>query len=745
MNITFGQACSFISLAFGIIFFIYAAKYYFSIVTVFWNNRGQGNHNNNNNHKNNLNYRNFKNNLNHRNNLNYRNFNNNNNRQPFVSIHLPFYNEKNVADRILRACTSLDYENYEVVVVDDSTDETVEILKKWMDHPRVKIIHRKERSGFKGGALNEALRRMDKKAEYVVVFDADFIPPKDIIHQFLWYFNRQNLGNNNNKINRGDLSRDERLIEDLKQWYRYRETAAVQGYQWHYLNRGENWLTRGVRFEYSGSYMIERVGQELFDSMRMIAGSVFMIKADVIKKYGWKPSLTEDWELTLRLYRGGHKVHFTPYISVPAECPSTFRELRRQRMRWAEGHTFNVKKHFWKIMKSANLTLREKLEFLYYAPYYLQSLFFLVGTVFWFMAEFAHDPLPFWTPLFGWSLLLTNMIALPLMGLSGLFLEQSVEKDFAGIFSFIALSYALAPFQAYAAIKGLFEKEEGMWFRTFKTGKITEVLKRLHIRRILRELLPRRRRKKKVVAASGEGASKKGRLIPLLLSNLNPSRLLKRRKPGLATILIIIMSTFILTTYFLGMEITPTEAAAGPTLYFHGTSPGTMDEYVGSSELEQTSSPGSGFSVRFDLQGGVADPQTITTSGYVKAWLDGTTTGTINIDFTIYDTETAGVIASGSGTAALKTSVSSFNIPVTSGGEIPSWHRIYIVINFGAHPTPTETITFYWDDTAAKKSDSQFTDSNITIPENALLLALLAPAIPLISRKKLTRKNERLK
>jgi len=49
---------------------------------------------------------------------------------PFVSIHLPFYNEKNVARRILQACIEIDYPSYEILVADDSRDETVEILKR---------------------------------------------------------------------------------------------------------------------------------------------------------------------------------------------------------------------------------------------------------------------------------------------------------------------------------------------------------------------------------------------------------------------------------------------------------------------------------------------------------------------------------------------------------------------------------------------------------------------------------------
>jgi glycosyltransferase involved in cell wall biosynthesis len=57
---------------------------------------------------------------------------------------------------------------YEVVVVDDSTDESVEILKRWKRRKRFKVLNRKNRAGFKGGALQEALKLMDARTEYVV-------------------------------------------------------------------------------------------------------------------------------------------------------------------------------------------------------------------------------------------------------------------------------------------------------------------------------------------------------------------------------------------------------------------------------------------------------------------------------------------------------------------------------------------------------------------------------------------------
>jgi hypothetical protein len=51
--------------------------------------------------------------------------------------------------------------------------------------------------------------------------------------------------------------------------------------------------------------MVERVSEEAFGAMKMIAGSVFMLRADIIKRLGWTTSITEDWDLTLRLYLPG--------------------------------------------------------------------------------------------------------------------------------------------------------------------------------------------------------------------------------------------------------------------------------------------------------------------------------------------------------------------------------------------------------------------------------------------------------
>jgi cellulose synthase/poly-beta-1,6-N-acetylglucosamine synthase-like glycosyltransferase/transposase-like protein len=434
-------------------------------------------------------------------------------RYPFVSIHLPFYNEKEVAERILKACTSMDYPGdcYEVIVCDDSTDETIDIVQKYAEAhkkaqpqgPKLKVIHRPTREGFKGGALKYAVKNMDPRTEFCVVFDADFIPYPDTLELFIKYFK----ANNNNTEN-----------------YTKSNIAVVGGYQWHVLNKSENWVTRGVRTEYAGSYVIERPGREILGLLKQISGAVYMIRADVLKRLGWGTSITEDFQLTLRLYEQGYKVIYTPYVQAPAECVSTLTRLIRQRMRWAEGHSNNIRKMFLRLMigrwekasgeaggagekervwVSSPLSLMEKLEVLYISPYYLQAAFFLMGTFSWLLAETVFPArLPFWTSLWGWSLVLTNFFSLPLVNAVGLFLEESEEKDYLGLLSFVALSYILVPFQAYASFKGFIEREEGPWFRTPKTGRITDVFTRGRFYRWIAGILPGRASAPAIATAS---------------------------------------------------------------------------------------------------------------------------------------------------------------------------------------------------------------------------------------------------
>jgi len=563
-----GYGLAFAGLFLGAVFFAYAIKYYLStamvLLTTLVGAPGRSNGNGNGSHT--------------ANGINRINGNGNGNGyhidlgyHPFVSVHVAAYNEKRVIERLLTALAALEYPEYEVVLVDDSTDESVEILKRWRDRPRFKILHRTSRAGYKGGALREALKIMDPRTEYVVVFDADSVPFPDSIERLLPLFYRVSDGTANRRFEAA-FGRVEPPSEP-GQIKRRAEVAAVQSYQWHVLNKSESWLTEAVRAEYAGSYMIERPFQDAIGSLKMIAGTAYMIRADVLREVGWGTSITEDWELTLKLYTRGYKVIYTPWAETPAECVSTFARLARQRMRWAEGHTHNVRKWFLPIMGSSFVTPIEKLEFLYDSTYYLQAALFVVGSLSWLISELVfRTHVPGWTALLGWSLLFSNIFALPLMNLGGLILEEAPARDIQGVFGAVVLSFALVPFQGWAAFKGLVSKDEGPWFRTPKTGNVTDEVHHLRRLYMLRRWL--RRKRPRPVAAATAGAS-----LPAV-----PVAAKHRRVLGWLVV-------GVLVALFGSLAIASTQApvvsAAGNPLYLHGTgaapncTPGSLDPTPG--------------------------------------------------------------------------------------------------------------------------------------------------------------------
>ncbi len=658
--------------------------------------------------------------------------------QPFVSIHLPLYNENRVVERLLTACTSLNYDNYEVLVADDSSDETLEYLEEWAKHPRIKVSHRINRQGYKGAALKHAVEVMDPRTEFVMVFDADFIPPPDIIWQCLAYFFGEN-GDHNNHNWRNDGRNNNggsRYVDD--------RIAVVQGYQWHMLNADENWITKGIRVEYSGSYVIERSSQELLGAMKMISGSVYMIRADVLRKLGWGTSITEDWELTIRLYLDGYKVLYTPFIQAPAECVSTLRRLIRQRMRWAEGHTYNVKKFFPLVMASPNISLREKLEFLYYAPYYLQSAFFIIGTACWFLSEILmHGKLPQWTSLLGWSLVFTNMGALALMNLSGLFMERGVKHEWDGVLSAMLLGIVLVPFQAYAALKGLLEDKEGGWFRTPKSGKITEFFDRLDLGDKLRSLLPRRRRR----GHSGQVSK---------ATDVGGFSWLTRRRSRLAYGLISVMLAGVLTLGSLAVGV-PAVSAGTPEAgnwYLHPDA--VLDGYlmdlnVGSTLDIITFNEAADDYYWYSpaLPTGV-DDATIAAGGWQFEWhhqdLSGLGTGAwVKMDFEVGYVDAATGLNFVSLGSVSKVAFKSTNgvgpttVTIAAGVAQQTFtaaspKRLRLQIQFDSNNKGT-TLDLRYDDTHGNNGDSHLITPQVVVPEGALALLLVVPFLPLMVRR----------
>ncbi len=379
------------------------------------------------------------------------------NSDAFITILLPTYNEQNVINRLLTACTSFDFPNYEVILIDDSIDESMKTIMKWKNHPRLKIIHRTSRDGWKGGALNLGLTHIDPRSTHSLILDADFVPPKNLLQRFLTRFT------------------DDQIV-------------VVQGYQVHDLNAEENWITKGVRVMFSVTNMIEMNAKNKLKLLLPITGSVYMIQTELLKKLRFDKSITEDWSLTLKLYMAGYKVIYDPTLTASAECSNTLQKFFRQNARWAEGHTRNFRKNFWKILKNNCLSVREKLEFLFLGSLYLNTVL-VVTTTIGGIIVLGSDPnltyslnlIPtilglFFTIIGIFSVIFADIVALK---------SEGCLSDLSKIPYSLILGYITTPITAYSSLKGLLSSK-GKFNRTYKTGKVTKPTTVSYLREIFR-------------------------------------------------------------------------------------------------------------------------------------------------------------------------------------------------------------------------------------------------------------------
>ena len=376
--------------------------------------------------------------------------------EPFVSVMLPTYNESRVINRLLSAVTAIDYRNFEVIVADDSTDgKTMEVLDAWKGKG-VKVIHRESRKGFKAGALNNAMLHISPKSEYILIFDADYVPQKEIVWQMLSCFSSK-------------------------------EIAAVQGYTKHTLNASKNIWTKAVSIGFSAYSLVDIPTRKKLNGFIPLFGSVTMVSRKALSEVrGFsEDSITEDYELACRLEASGYRIIFDEGIAVPAECPDTFGVLLKQQMRWAEGITRDTKNHLRRLLSSKKLSLMKKFDYVYYG---FSSLNGIVGTAAYSLTAFVfmvqHHLIlnsigvdsTFVTALgpYGNFLLYAapGYVALGLifMVMVGLYREGRLRNVlWVAYFYFVML--LLAPFMAVSGIRGLLFKK-GSWSRTKKTGEI---------------------------------------------------------------------------------------------------------------------------------------------------------------------------------------------------------------------------------------------------------------------------------
>lgn len=271
--------------------------------------------------------------------------------KPFISIMIPCHNEHEVISETVKNILNVDYENYEIIVIDDrSDDSTPEIIKQLeAQYDKVRaLIRDKDAYPGKSAVLNDAFKIA--KGEAILVFDADARIEPDFINILLPKLEPKGVG-------------------------------AVQARK-NIINAKQNFLTACQYNEYVfDSYL--QIGRDAVKGAVELRGNGEMIKREALVDIGgWNnETITDDLDMSTRLHIKGWDIRFCPDAIVNEEGVICFSALIRQRRRWVEGSIRRYLEFAKDVFFSKDMSLRVGFDLIAYISEFLLP-FWLIAEIF---------------------------------------------------------------------------------------------------------------------------------------------------------------------------------------------------------------------------------------------------------------------------------------------------------------------------------------------------------------------------
>jgi len=281
---------------------------------------------------------------------------------PSCTILIPAHNEAKVIDHTLNAMRALVYpqDKLEIRVINDgSADETRDIvLRHAAEDSRVKLFDVPAGEGGKGKsrALNLGVRAVE--SDMIAIYDADNTPDKHALHYL------------------------------AAQLVLHKELGAVIG-KFRTVNKNENLLTKFINIETLSFQSMLQAGRWQMHGIATLPGTNFVIWTRLIHELnGWdEEALTEDSELSVRIYELGYKIKFIPYAITYEQEPEQWRVWVKQRMRWVRGNNYVISKFFKHIPRFKNkrlgfdLLYTLSLYYVFFAAILISDVLFILSAL----------------------------------------------------------------------------------------------------------------------------------------------------------------------------------------------------------------------------------------------------------------------------------------------------------------------------------------------------------------------------
>ncbi|WP_293995209.1 glycosyltransferase family 2 protein [Sphaerotilus sp.] len=273
---------------------------------------------------------------------------------PRVTIFVAAHNEEAVIEDCLVNLMGVDYPEDRMLVVpvnDRSKDRTREIIDAVVARfpGRIRPFHRVDGKPGKAAALKDATETVD--TDFIIVFDADYLPSRGLIRRLMAPFFDPEVG-------------------------------AVMG-RVVPQNCGANLLTRLLDLERSGGYQVDQQARMNLGLVPQYGGTVGGIRLSALHSVGgWHDDvLAEDTDLTYRLLLGSWKTIYQNRAECYEEVPQNWSVRTRQIKRWAKGHNQAMWRHTVALLRQSDLRWRERIDGVLLLGVYIMAPVLIIGWV----------------------------------------------------------------------------------------------------------------------------------------------------------------------------------------------------------------------------------------------------------------------------------------------------------------------------------------------------------------------------
>ncbi len=247
------------------------------------------------------------------------------------------------------------YPHFDVVILDDSTDERYkQKINEFALERGIKVVRRTDRVGFKAGNINHYLQSSEcreKGYDYYVILDSDEILP------------------------------DNYLYESLKYFYAYDNVGIVQAN--HVSDRNRNFFMKLFHVGVNSHWPTYQTMKHFYGFSTML-GHGAMLKRDCYEKVGgFPPLVAEDLCLSIEARKYGYYVAFAPNVICREEYPIDYVAFKKRHSKWTQGNLEFIKRYSGKISRS-KMHWFEKLDivlFTYNLPLTAVFAFFIFANL----------------------------------------------------------------------------------------------------------------------------------------------------------------------------------------------------------------------------------------------------------------------------------------------------------------------------------------------------------------------------